>query len=484
MTKPSRKRPPFPRRLSNQGYLIVKRSVLRALLSGAYGLAWLAARPVLRRHKRLQDGFPQRLVPDGWPGPALGTETDGGSANACAKADIWLQAASGGEAYLVWELLAHLAVLRERQGDPEPLRVLATTWTRQGLDILRNMSGKLHEKHPWLSVRPTFFPLDDPKLMEKALEQARPRVVGLLETELWPGLMLACEKRNIPMLILNGRMTDKSLRGYLRLGAVVPGFWESIAPKHVCAISKTDAGRFARIFGGDRVEAVPNIKFDRATATAMPAVSAPLLKLLPPELHARQTVLLASVREQEEPALLSVIQTLHAHGAPTIIVAPRHMHRVKPWQALLSGAKLPAVMRSKQTEIIPAGSIVIWDTFGELGQLYQLADAVFVGGSLAPLGGQNFLEPLALGRIPCCGPHLDNFTWALESSGEAERDSLETLGLLQIGENAKAVATLLQQQLAAPTHHDAVRERFQRWLAPRLGGSARCAQRLLDEMVK
>ena len=386
-------------------------------------------------------------------------ETGDGSASSHTRSDIWLQAASGGEAYLVWELLAHLAVLCEKQGTPEPLRVLATTWTRQGLDILQDMSGKLHEKHPWLSVRSAFFPLDAPKLMEKALDQVRPRVVGLLETELWPGLMLACEKRHVPMLILNGRMTDKSLRGYLKLEAAIPGLWESIAPKHVCAISKADAGRFARIFGGDRVEAVPNIKFDRATA-----------------------VLLASVREQEEPALLSVIQTLRAHDAPTIVVAPRHMHRVKPWQALLSGAKLPAVMRSKQEGTIPAGSIVIWDTFGELGQLYQLADAVFVGGSLAPLGGQNFLEPLALGRIPCCGLHLDNFAWALEPSGEAKQDSLEALGLLQTGENAKAVAALLQQQLTLPTPHDAVRERFQHWLAPRLGGSARCAQRLLDEM--
>ena len=210
-------------------------------------------------------------------------ETGDEGASPRTKVDIWLQAASGGEAYLVWELLAHLAVLCEKQGTPEPLRVLATTWTRQGLDILQDMSGKLHEKHPWLSVRSTFFPLDAPKLMEKALDQVRPRVVGLLETELWPGLMLACEKRHVPMLILNGRMTDKSLRGYLKLEAAIPGFWESIAPKHVCAISKADAGRFARIFGGDRGEAVPNIKFDRATATAIPAVSDPLLKLLPPD---------------------------------------------------------------------------------------------------------------------------------------------------------------------------------------------------------
>ena len=452
--------------------------MLRALLSGAYSLAWAAARPFLRRNKRLQEGFSQRLVPDGWPT----TETDCGKKSTPAETDIWLQAASGGEAYLVWELLAHLALLCEKKGAPEPLRVLATTWTRQGLEILQDMAGNLHEKHPWLSVSATFFPLDAPKLMEKALDQVRPRVVGLLETELWPGLMLACEKRRVPMLILNGRMTDKSLRGYLKLDAVIPGFWEALSPKHICAISKADAERFARLFGNDKVEAVPNIKFDRASATATAAVSETLLKLLLPELHARQTALLASVREQEEPALLSVIQTLHAHGAPTIIIAPRHMHRVKPWQALLSGAKLPFVMRSKQEKTIPAGAIVIWDTFGELGQLYQLADAVFVGGSLAPLGGQNFLEPLALGRVPCCGPYLSNFAWALEPSGEAGQDSLEDLGLLLLGENAKAISALLQTQLANPAQHDAIRERFQGWLSRRLGGSARCAQRLLDEM--
>ena len=452
--------------------------MLRALLSGAYSLAWAAARPFLRRNKRLQEGFSQRLVPDGWPN----TETDCGKKSTPAETDIWLQAASGGEAYLVWELLAHLALLCEKKGAPEPLRVLATTWTRQGLEILQDMAGNLHEKHPWLSVSATFFPLDAPKLMEKALDQVRPRVVGLLETELWPGLMLACEKRRVPMLILNGRMTDKSLRGYLKLDAVIPGFWEALSPKHICAISKADAERFARLFGNDKVEAVPNIKFDRASATATAAVSKTLLKLLPPELHARQTALLASVREQEEPALLSVIQTLHAHGAPTIIIAPRHMHRVKPWQALLSGAKLPFVMRSKQEKTIPAGAIVIWDTFGELGQLYQLADAVFVGGSLAPLGGQNFLEPLALGRVPCCGPYLSNFAWALEPSGEAGQDSLEDLGLLLLGENAKAISALLQTQLANPAQHDAIREHFQGWLSRRLGGSARCAQRLLDDM--
>ena len=463
---------------------MAKCNVLCTLLGGAYSLAWTAATPFLRRHKRLQEGFSWRLVPEDWSGPVSRTDSGGTDKIVHTEADIWLQAASGGEAYLVWELLSRIVAQREQAGVPAPLRVLATTWTRQGLEILQGMTRNLQEAHPWLSVRATFFPLDSPVLMARALEQARPRVVGLLETELWPGLMLACAKRRIPVLFLNGRMTDRSLKGYLRLDAVAPDFWKDLAPEHVCAISRSDAGRFAQLFGEDKVEVVPNIKFDRAAAVPDAEVSDALRALLPPELHARQTVLLASVREQEEPALLSVVQALHAHDAPTILIAPRHMHRVKPWQALLAGAGLPAVMRSKQEGPLPAGSIVIWDTFGELGQLYRLADAVFVGGSLSPLGGQNFLEPLALGKLPCCGPHLDNFAWALEPSEEGAADSLEELRLLQRGENAKAVVSLLQARLDAPADADDVRERFRVWLAPRLGGTDRCAGKLLEVLER
>ena len=174
-----------------------------------------------------------------------------------------------------------------------------------------------------MAVRPFgVFPLDAPKLMEKALDQVRPRVVGLLETELWPGLMLACEKRHVPMLILNGRMTDKSLRGYLKLEAAIPGFGNPLRPSMFAPSQKRTPDVSARIFGGDRVEAVPNIKFDRATATAIPAVSRPLLKLLPPELHARQTVLLASVREQEEPRSFPSSRHCARTTPPTIVVAP------------------------------------------------------------------------------------------------------------------------------------------------------------------
>lgn len=461
---------------------MAKTTFFRIVLRGAYGLAWAAARPFLRRHKRLQEGFSWRLVPEDWSGPATRTGEGDTEQIRYAETDIWLQAASGGEAYLVWELIERLAAQREAEGNPGPLRVLATTWTRQGLEILQGMSIKTHAAHPWLTVRATFFPLDAPGVMGRALEQARPRVVGLLETELWPGLLMACEKRHIPVVVLNARMTEKSLRNYLRLDAVEPDIWKDMAPARVCAVSQADAARFARLFGEDRVETAPNIKFDRAVS-APDAVEAPeALRALLPENHAGRTVLLASVREQEEKAALSIIRALRTADASAVIVAPRHMHRVKPWLARLKEAGLPAVLRSRQEGPAPADAVILWDAFGELGQLYRLADAVFVGGSLAPLGGQNFLEALARGKIPCCGPYLDNFAWALEASAPDAADSLETLGLLRRGPDADAVAAILRQQLASPEDAEAVRERFHAWLAPRLGGTDQCARALLDRL--
>lgn len=533
-------------------------TLARTLLLKVYGFAWALARPVLRRNKRLREGFSWRLVPEDWSGlpitkPAVessseqspprsevlkkGKKTVSPETNKRnvppptipAHIDVWIQAASGGEAYLAWELLKHLpeALARRKASDgteagissanaagdvsgdvqekARPLRILVSTWTRQGLEVLHGMAATLGKEYPELSIRVTFFPLDAPRIMARALDQARPRVVALLETELWPGLMLGCAKRKIPVLVLNGRMTEKSLRGYRVLDVCARNFWKSAAPVHVSAISQADAARFAELFGSEHVDVVPNIKFDRA----LPALPAPveqtsppaesLLTFLPPALHHGRTVLLASTREEEEEALISTIRFLQARTpAPTIIVAPRHMHRIDAWRKKLDKAGLSAFFRSDwkkrqpsssdgDASAMPAGSLVIWDTFGELNSLYMLADAVFVGGSLAPLGGQNFLEPLALGKIPCCGKHLENFDWALQpsstSNGDAS-DSLESLGLLRRCRTAKALANILQETLEHPVAPDEVRQRFAAWLTPRTGGSPRCAAQIAEQLIR
>ena len=434
------------------------------MLLRLYGWLWTLARPLLRRHKRLRDGFDWRLVPADWAG-------------GIAPVDVWFQAASGGEAYLAWSVAESL--LAKTQGRQH---LLFTTWTLQGLEVLQGMKLRLAEVYPEAKIRVVFFPLDSPTLMRRALEQARPRVVALLETELWPSLMYACAERGIPLVVLNGRMTEKSFAQYQRVEQWSAGFWRKAAPVRIAAMNAEDASRFGELFGRERVQVVPNIKFDRAeTVPAQP--DAALEQLLPPA--SRDTVvLLASVREEEEEAVLGVIRHLRGAGRPLrILLAPRHLHRVSPWQERLARDGIRPLLRSACTDPLPEGSVVIWNTFGELGQLYSLARAVFVGGSLAPLGGQNFLEALAAGRTPCCGPSLTNFSWALggtEGDSEAHRDTLERRGLLTIARNAQEVAASLRTQLDDPRTPDARRALFLDWLAPRLGGAGRSAALLLE----
>lgn len=430
------------------------------LCSRLYGLAWRLSKPFLRRNRRLADGFARRLVPDDWARPA----------------DVWLQAASGGEAYLVWELLQNLPP------QPAPLRVLATTWTRQGLEVLQGMSAKLKETRDDLDIEVTLFPLDHPRLMYRATGMVRPRVVVLLETELWPGLLFACTRRRIPVLVLNGRLSVRSVRNYAILDRLTPDFWNTAGPAAVSAVSEVDARRFRSILPPERVSTAPNIKFDRAlVATPTPEDLAPLAALLPAP-SASSIALLASVRQEEEAEIATVAKALHTrHPQSVVIVAPRHMHRVPAWRLLLGET---VRLRSALTPENPArpGDCVIWDTFGELAKLYALAPAVFIGGSLAPLGGQNFLEPLACGRIPRVGPHLDNFLWALDA--DAGADSLDNQLLVLRCGTADQLTASLSEALQNPADADTVRRRFAGWLRTRQGGAAQSAALLQHWLEK
>ena len=139
-------------------------SAMTRFLLGAYNLAWLPALPALYCLPRLREGFARRMLRQG---PE-------------AFADIWVQAASGGEAFLARELIMGLPVDRR-------LTVLATTMTSQGLGILEKAAGDAAESHPLLTVNTTYFPFDAPSLMDKAVERFSPKCVVLLETEIWPG---------------------------------------------------------------------------------------------------------------------------------------------------------------------------------------------------------------------------------------------------------------------------------------------------------
>lgn len=413
--------------------------LFRAAL-GAYGLAWKAAKARLSGHKRLRHGYGQRLVPDDWAAPAT----------------VWIQAASGGEAYLARALLRHLAAARNRAVGPPSL--LLTSCTLQGFEILRAAAGEFSEAVGAAEIQVRYFPLDEPAGMARALSLAAPRAVLLLETELWPGLLWACKQAGTPVLVGNGRLTAKSLRNYRLLPAA---WWDYLAPERILAVSRPDRDRFAALFGKHRVGMMPNIKFESLLGDA--AGAAPEIeRFFAPGIP---MALFASVRKGEIRPVAEAL-ALVQNGAPKAVsvLAPRHLHHVPDWEKALAGQGLAVKLRSLATEPFSAGDVVIWDRFGELKSLYALARAAFVGGSLAPLGGQNFMEALAQGLVPVMGPAWDNFAWA--------EDLAAPRGPAQVARTAPDVAAYILEQLKRQPDRAGIKKYFEKTVLGQQGGSA------------
>jgi 3-deoxy-D-manno-octulosonic-acid transferase len=399
-------------------------AAVRRAFNILYTLVWCVAGPLVFLSPRMRQGWRQRLG-FGRPEPC----------------DIWIQGASAGECALVASILEHVP----------HARVLATTCTSQGLEVLGKTAA------PGLQAR--MLPLDLPVLMGRMLDQAGPKVVALLETEIWPGLLMACAARGIPVVVVNARMTPRSLAGYLFLRPLL----RLCAPARIGAIDTADARRFGLVFGPERAQVTGNIKFDRATGTDLLERAAnPLAPHVPQD---RAFLVLGSVREQEEPAVLGLIQRLLA-GEPDCVIGlfPRHMHRIANWESLLTQARIPWTRRSALTGAAEPGSVVLWDRFGEMNQAYALARRAFVGGSLARLGGQNFLEPLAQGVLPCVGPHTRNFDWV----GEDIFDGLVF--------RSADIAELAHTLLSPPPPRQEVHARAREYVRARQGASAASAR--------
>lgn len=410
-----------------------------------YQLAWNLAIPFLRFNQRLRQGFDQRTLRE-----------------APRNADLWIQAASVGEAFLASEIIQNL-------DPPRPIRVLLTTYTSQGLEILNKVRDEAGQQGGKLTIATAYIPFDHPDLMSKAVTAIQPRLLLLLESELWPGLLSACRQQRVKVLVANGRMTARSVGRYL----VWPRLWQYLRPERILAISSDDAARFATLFGAEGVETMPNIKFDRISRQAAnaPVTSQnPLAPLFPPE---NRLIVLGSVREQEEAEIIqligAIIEDSRATGRPIVIALfPRHMHRLKNWGKLLTQHGYPWQLRSRISAAVPPGSIILWDTMGEMLPAYQLANAAFVGGSLAPLGGQNFLEPLTCGIKPVIGPHWSNFLWI----GQEIMDQ----NLVQQAKNRQEAAQLLLKNIANPPQRAEVQQEITAYVQSRCGGTTQtCA---------
>lgn len=412
---------------------------------GMYSLLWPAALPALALSSRLREGWRERTLSKVHSGPV----------------DIWIQAASAGEAFLAREILLSLP-------SDTPLRVLVTSGTTQGMDILSRTCEEL-KPQKLLDVEHAYFPFDAPFLMKKALRHYAPRLVVTLETELWPGFLAEAKKQNIPVLLINGRMSAGSFASYVG----IQDFLRDIGPKKILALNGKSTQRYAVLFGHERVETMQNIKFDRCpTEAPVLPEDHPLSRLLG---VGDEVLVLGSVRKEEEPDILETLQILHRERPKTTIALfPRHMTRLDFWSKVLYETGLPVVLRSQLTTAPAPGTIILWDAFGELGAAYSLASAAFVGGSLKPLGGQNFLEPLIHGLVPVIGPHWKNFDWV-------GREIVES-GLVCEVTDARQLARQVIVSLENPQPKNAVQKRAAEYISARTGGTAQAVACILRHL--
>jgi len=293
---------------------------------------------------------------------------------------LWIHAVSVGEARAAAPLVRALAGAFGDHG------ILMTCTTAAGRETIKQLYGE--------SVLVAYLPYDLPEGMQRFLEYYRPRLGILMETELWPNLLAQCSRHGLPVLLANARLSARSARGYRRWGALARPAVGALAA--VCAQTAEDAARL-RELGARLVEVTGNLKFDVEPDAAQLAAGRVWRAQV-----ARPVVLLASTREGEEDLLLAAAQP----GRALIVVVPRHARRFD------EVARWAQSRRTVQPLPGPADRVHLGDTMGEMAFYYAACDVAVIGGSFAPLGGQNLIEALAAGAPVIVGPHMYNFAEA------------------------------------------------------------------------
>ena len=433
-------------------YILLKLRLSTQLLTFVltlYNGLWSLALPILKRSKKISNGWRQRTVQDVPTG----------------SFDIWIQSASGGESLLANMILEQLSYILP--GDTVH-RILVTSGSKQGVDTL-NLGKKCHQKEMFELVV-SYFPFDAPTFMKKAFASFTPRMIVVVETELWPSFLVEAHNHNVPVLLVNGRMSAKSFRSYRYLHR----FFNTYGPERVWAISETDRDRFRAVCGDRRVELMDNIKFDRMEPQTSGLREHPLKKFLPIE---KKVVLLGSVRKEEEGVLCTVVEQLRRERPDVVVcVCPKHIERASVWLELLSQKKISAIKRSDVNGQLGCDSVVVWDTFGELAQSYGLADTAFVGGSLVDLGGQNFLEPLAFGVRPVIGPYWSDFAWV-------GRNVIEKELVVEVATGEELLAALLAELDYGVSKKEII-ARSQHYFAAHKGGSKAICKQIVSRLKK
>jgi 3-deoxy-D-manno-octulosonic-acid transferase len=334
-----------------------------------------------RREALYRDALPERL----------------GFGHATPPGALWLHAVSLGETRAAVALLEALRALQPG------LRLLLTHGTATGREAGRALLRD-GDAQCWL-------PWDTPGAVRRFLRRHRPAVGVLMETEIWPNLLHEARAAGLPMVLANARLSEKSLAKSLRIDALIRPVAGTLA--RVLAQTDADAQRLRRA-GAAQVQVCGNLKFDVSPSAELLARGRDWRRGV-----ARPLVLAAVTREGEEEPLLQRWQRLPA-PRPLLLLVPRHPQRFDEVAALVAGSGLTLWRRSAWDTQPPADAAAadVWlgDSMGEMPVYYAAADVALLGGSFAPLGGQNLIEAAACGCPVVMGPHTFNFSEAAELS--------------------------------------------------------------------
>ncbi|MCA9030956.1 MAG: 3-deoxy-D-manno-octulosonic acid transferase [Planctomycetaceae bacterium] len=424
------------------------------ILNAAYVVFLLICSPVLLWRwyalGKYHSGWNQKLwgecpVPSGATGPR-----------------VWFHAVSVGEVLQLQQVLAQLTQVR-----PDVQCIVSTT-TQTGYEVARD---KLKIAHV------VYFPLDFTWAVRNSIRRLKPDLIVLVELEIWPNFLRSAFQKQIPVCLINGRLSDRSFAGYHRLKWLLGPLLREFA--FVAAQTEEYATRFAALgVEPTRVHNTGSIKFDGVQTDRSKPKTRELAQFFGIR-EGEQIWIAGSTQAPEEAMVLDIYLKLkQTHPRLRLILVPRHPERGDEVARLITDRNLPLIRRTKP-EPLPestAQHVGLLDTVGELGACWGLADIGFVGGSFGDRGGQNMLEPAAYGAAVSVGPNTKNF--------RAVVDLLVQGQALHVSRTPEELLQFIDTMLQNPKQGTGMGERAQKLIAAQQGATARTVQLIVDQIEK
>lgn len=338
---------------------------------------------------------------------------------------IWVHAVSVGEVEATRPLIKTLFTEFPQH------QIIITTMTPTGSARVRLLYGD--------SVLHCYIPYDVPFAVQRFLKRTHPQFGIIMETEIWPTMLLTCQQLKIPLVLANARMSERSAKGYARFANFTKTILQSL--HFIAAQSETDRQRFKQLGANIKnVHAIGNLKYEINLPTSLMEQATAMRSLWGSH---RPIWVAASTHEGEEAIILNASRQVRA-ACPELllIIVPRHPERFDRVTALSQRAGFKTLRRSEHRPCPSDVKVLVVDTMGELPLFYAASDVAFVGGSLVTVGGHNILEPAALARPIITGPHYFNFS-------EITKQFLKADAAIQIN-NAEELAETVIKLLKDP----------------------------------